>query len=266
MTSGSDGLGPRGGRHRGRFTENAKPLAAVLTGIAALLLAIAGTVTLVCSHPDGDPASAVTTTAVGVLDGSSSTAGPTPGSTSAPTSTPTPTSSSPTSTAATPTSTPSTPTSGTSPSPTTPTSGPGSTPTATPPTTRPSAATPPPPQWEGDIQVDSAGYSLATVPPTPDQSGDPDISATFDGSFFASFGAAQWSDTAPPSPEACAALIQARGTAYVTGVPGDVYCVRVAHSATAPGSQYAMVRIVGQGRDAANLPFVLVHAVVWPGQ
>lgn len=135
-----------------------------------------------------------------------------------------------------------------------------------PPTTRPSATAPPTPtpQWQGDIQIDSVGYSLATVPPTPDESGDPDISATFDGSFFASFGAAQWTAAAAPSPEACAALIAAQGTAYVTGVPEDVYCVRVASSAADPGSQYAVVRIVGQGQDAANVPYVRVHATVWP--
>jgi hypothetical protein len=125
---------------------------------------------------------------------------------------------------------------------------------------------PPAPQWEGDIQVDSRGYSLATVPPSPDRSGDPDISATFDGSFFASFGAARWTRASTPSPEACAPLIEAEGTAYVTGVPGDVYCLRVAQNASDPGRQYAVVRILAQGRDAASLPYVRVHAVVWPEQ
>ena len=226
MTSDSGGGGGSGGRRRGRISENAKSLAAVLTGIAALLTAIAGMVTLVCSDPVADPVSAATMT-VSVDD--TPAAGGRTGS--APDATPSGTSSAP----------------------------PSGTPSAT------SSATPPPdPQWQGDVQITSLGYSLATVPPSPDQSGDPDMSAAFDGTFFAALGAAQWTSPDTPSPRACATLILAQHATHVRTVLGDMYCVRVAHNAYNPGSQYAAVRIVGQGRDATNFPYVRIHAMVWP--
>jgi hypothetical protein len=155
---------------------------------------------------------------------------------------------------------------GASPSPS-PTPSPTSTPTPTS-TTDSSAGAPPAPapQWEGDVQVDSFGYSLATVPPSPDQSGDPDISAAFDGTFFAALGAAEWKSSDAPSPHGCATLILAQYSTHVTAVLGDMYCVRVAHSPDNPGSQYAAVRIVGQGRNATNFPYVRIHATVWPDE
>jgi len=216
VTSDSGGGGSGGGRRRGRISENAASLAAVLTGTAALLIAVAGMITLVCSDPVGDPASAATmpvsvngTPAAGARTGSARDA--TPSATS-------------------------------------------------------SAFPPPDPQWQGDVQVGSLGYSLATVPPSPDQTGDPDMSAAFDGTFFAALGAAQWTSPDTPSPHACATLILDQYTTHVRAVLGDMYCVRVAHSPHNPGSQYAAVRIVGQGRDATNFPYVRIHAMVWPNK
>jgi hypothetical protein len=225
VTSGSGGFGAGNGRHRGRFAEHAKPLAAVLTGVAALLAAVAGMVTLLCSDPDGNPPAVVATTVAGGAPDTSVSADPaTPSPAATPTPTPTPTSSDS------------------------------------------SAPTPPAPQWEGDIQVDSLGESLATVPPRPIQSGDPDISAGSGGTFFARLGAAEWTSGEAPSPEACATLITVRTATRVTAEVGTVYCVRVAHSPIDPGSQYAAVRVLGQGRDSANYPYVRIHATVWPDQ
>ena len=210
VTSGTSGTGTGGGRHRDRFSEQAKSLAAILTGIAALLTGIAGMIMLVCRDPAGNPASAVTTTAVGTQD--------------------TPAAGAPEPSATTPSS---------------------------------SSPAPPVPQWEGVVQVNPLGYTLATVPPRPDQSGDPDISAAFDGSFFAGLGAARWTGTATPSPRACATLILAT---HVTAVTGDTYCVRIAHNALTPGNQYASVLILDQGLDSSDLPYVRIHATVWPDQ
>lgn len=231
MTSESGGGATGDGRHRGRFTRHAKTVGVAVTGIAALLVAVAGMTTLVCRDPEGDPASAVTTTVAGP-QGPQDPLGPQDPRDPTPTPSPTP--------------------------------PPAST-SAAPVTLR---STPPAPaaQWAGDVQVGSLGYSLTTVPPSPDQSGTPDITASFDGTFFARLGAARWTATAAPSPRACAPLILAQNMTHVTAVPGDVYCVRVAHSARNPGDQYAAVLIIGQGRDATDFPYVRIHATVWADQ
>jgi hypothetical protein len=278
VTSGSSGFGfGSGGRHRGRFSESAKSVAAIMTGIAALLVAVAGTITLVCSDPEGNPASAVTTTAVGAGDtpggggdGGGSAGGAVSG-TASDTSSPAPSATSATSAIST--------TSGSSgasslplpssssPTPSAPTTAVSSTDGGTLPTSGASTPQTPPaprPQWEGDLQIDPVGYSLATVPPSPDQSGDPDISASFDGTFVAGLGAAKWTGAAAPSPRACARLITAQNATHVTADPGDVYCVRVAHGSFNIGNQYAAVRILEQGLDATDLPYVRIHATVWP--
>jgi hypothetical protein len=193
------------------LAERAKPVAAVLAGIAALFIAVGGMISLVCRDPQGDPASAVTTTLAEVQD------------------TPAPVALH-----------------------------------GAPPTSAPASA--PAPQWEGDVQVNPLGYSLATVPPSPDQSGDPDISASFEGTFFAGLGAARWTQTEAPNPGACAPLVLAQRMTHVTAAPGDVYCVRVAHNASNPGNQYAAILIIGQGRDSSDFPYVRIHATVWPDQ
>ena len=250
MTSDSGG-GGSGGRRRGRISENAKSLAAVFTGIAALLTAVAGMVTLVRSDPVADPASAATMTvsvddtpAAGGRTGSALDGATSPGASG---------SGSDSDSGSASNSSPG-PGSGTDSSP-----GSGAGPS-------PSVPPQPVPQWQGDVQVDSLGYSLATVPPSPDQSGNPDMSAAFDGTFFAALGAAQWTSPDTPNPRACATLILARYATHVRPVLGDMYCVRVAHSPDNPGSQYAAVRIVGQGRDATNFPYVRIHAMVWPDE
>ncbi|WP_194922350.1 hypothetical protein [Catenulispora rubra] len=114
------------------------------------------------------------------------------------------------------------------------------------------------------MQIDPVGYSLATVPPSPDQSGNADISASFDGTFVAGLGAAKWMGARAPSPEDCASLIMSREATHVTTVPGDVYCVRVAHGPFNIGNQYAAVRVLEQGLDPTDLPYVRIHATVWP--
>ncbi|MEY9925948.1 hypothetical protein ABH926_000568 [Catenulispora sp. GP43] len=222
MTSESGGSETGGDRYRGRFARHAKAAAVVLAGIVALFTAVGGMIALVCRDPEGDPASAVTTTVAGVQDtvAPSPTAGPTPAPTSS--------------------------------------SAQAVTLRGAPPA--------PAPQWEGDVRVDALGYSLATVPPSPDQSGRPDISAAFDGTVFAGLGAARWTATAAPSPRACAPLILAQNMTHVTAVPGDVYCVRVAHSTRNPGNQYAAVLIIAQGRDSTDFPYLRIHATVWPDQ
>ncbi|ACU76962.1 hypothetical protein Caci_8139 [Catenulispora acidiphila DSM 44928] len=221
MTSGADGVESGDGRHRWRFSEHAKSVAAILTGLAALLIAVAGMITLLCSDPEGDPASAVTTTATATRPQRPPAAG-----------------------------------------------GSGiSSPAPRPSPTQVRTPTPAPlPQWQGDVQVNPLGYSLATIPPSPDQSGDPDISAAFDGTFFANLGAARWTEASAPSPQACATLIGAQNVRHMTAVPGDTYCIRVAHTAANPGNQYAAVLIVRQGRDATDFPYVRIHATVWPDQ
>ncbi|WP_194893890.1 hypothetical protein [Catenulispora pinisilvae] len=255
MTSGSGGHRTGEGRHRGRFAENAKPLAAILTGIAALLTAIAGMITLLRSDPAGNPASAATTVLT-VQDTPAAGGGPDGAPTpSAPPSTPAPTT--PDSSSPAPTPTP-------SPTPPPPITTPPPTRSAPPP--RPTTPPPPDPQWQGAVQVGSLGDSLATVPPSPDQSGDPDISASFDGTFFASLGATQWPGPATPTPDACATLLLAQNSTHVTAVPGAVYCLRVAHSAFNPGRQYAVVQVLSQGRDATNFPYIRIQATVWPDQ
>ena len=288
MTSGSRGFGfGSGGRHRDRFSESAKSAAAILTGVVALLVAVAGMITLVCSDPAGNPASAVTTTAVGVGDApaggnggasavgggggasgggpsgnpasdtasgassGSATASPSPGATPA---TSGPSGASPSSDSAAPASSP--------PSSTASSAGDSG---SSAPSTSPSAPdyTGPMPQWEGALQVDSAGYSLASVPPSPDQSGNPDISASFDGTFVAGLGAAKWTAATGPNPQACAALIMTQDATRVTADPGDVFCVRVAHRPFKVGSQYAAVQIVEQGLDSSGSPYVRIRALVW---
>ena len=254
------------GRHRGRFAENAKPAAAVLTGGAALLTAIAGMITLLRSDPGGNPSSAVTTTVVAAPGPSDQRGG------SAPTS----------GAADTPSSVEGTDDSGSSTSATSATSASASsagspTPSSHPPTTsspppRPTTSTTsatvptaPDPQWQGTIQVDTDGFSLATVPPSHDQSGNPDISAdSWSDTFAASWGAAKWTSSAAPTPASCADLILARNSTQVTAADGDSYCVRVAHSPFNPGRQYAVVKVLAQGRDASNFPYVRVQATVWP--
>lgn len=116
------------------------------------------------------------------------------------------------------------------------------------------------------MQIDPVGYSLATVPPSPDQSGNPDISASFDGTFVAGLGAAKWTGTGAPSPEGCASLIRSREATHVAADPGDVYCVRVAHGPFNIGNQYAAVRILERGLDPTDLPYVRIHATVWPDE
>ena len=116
------------------------------------------------------------------------------------------------------------------------------------------------------MQVDPVGYSLATVPPSPDQSGNPDISASFDGTFVAGLGAAKWTTTAAPSPEGCASLLMTRQVTRVTADLGDVYCVRVAHGPFNIGNQYAAVRFLERGLDPTDLPYVRIHATVWPDE
>ena len=230
MTSGTGRHGgPAVAGDRGRFSEHAKSVAAILTGIAALLTAVAGTITLVCSDPEGNPASAVTTTVVGVQDTADGRRedGISPPAADTDVFVPLDADSSP--------------------------------------SQQPPADTPVP-QWQGDVQVDSLGYSLTTVPPSHDQSGDPDISAAFDGTFFATLGAAEWTSTATPSPKACATLILAQNATHMIAVLGDMYCMRVAHSPDDPRNQYAAVRIVGQGRDATDFPYVRIHAMVWPDE
>lgn len=243
MTSESGGGGAGDGRHRGRFSRHAKTIAIALTGIAALLTAVTGMTTLVCRDPEGDPASAVTTTVADPQDPQDPPASvpiPIPTRSASPSASPSPS----------PSASPTPPATSTSAAPATPRS------------------TPPPPaaQWDGDVQVGSLGYSLATVPPTPDESGTPDISAAFDGTFFARLGAARWTATAAPSPRACAPLILAQNMTHVTAIPGDVYCIRVAHSAQNPGEQYAAVFVIGEGRDSTDFPYVRIHATVWPDQ
>ncbi|MBS2535366.1 SpoIIE family protein phosphatase, partial [Catenulispora sp. NF23] len=63
-----------------------------------------------------------------------------------------------------------------------------------------------------------------------------------------------------------ATLLLAQNSAHVTVVPGAVYCLRVAHSAFNPGRQYAVVRVLSQGRDATNFPYIRIQATVWPDQ
>ncbi|GAA1979534.1 hypothetical protein [Catenulispora subtropica] len=264
MTGAPGGRGGGSGRHRGRFAEHAKPPAAVLTGSAALLAAVAGTITLLRSGPGASPSTAVTTTVMAAPgttgapkapDGGPSSGGP-PGTTVSGTR---------------PTSSPS-PSAGTGPMSV---SSPGPTPSRRPtssvlvPTTPPSRPSRPPaavdPQWQGTLQVDPIGISLATIPPSHDRSGTPDISSdTWNGTFAAGWGAAKWTSAAAPTPAACATLILAEGDEHVTAADGDSYCIRVGHSPVDPGNQYAVVTVLAQGRDASGFAYVRVEATVWP--
>ncbi|WP_344663808.1 hypothetical protein [Catenulispora yoronensis] len=220
---GGRGSGRRigSGRHRGRFAEHAKPLAAVLLGIGGVLAATAGMVTLLCSDPAGDPSSAVTTTIAdpgGDVVGGDTAGGETVGGDTVLT-----------------------------PSPTSPT-------------------TPPPPQWQGILQIDTTGLTLATIPPSPDHSGTPDLSTDTwtTATFTADRGAARWTTATAPTPSACEALLQPQNTQQVTAVDGDVFCIRVAHMSYDTGRQYATVKVLAQGHDAAGSPVVRVEATVWP--